>query len=123
AAAKRMIPSPFHAPPRPAASARTLIKPVSTSIRISLPEAKKPTERLSGDQKGKEALSVPSNGFATPDSRERSQRSGGLEPATKMTFNASGEIAMNTGSALEGVATSTRNSPVLGCSAQIVAAT
>ena len=54
--AKRIVPSRFQAPPRPnGARASGLIEPPSMSIRFSSLFAKKPIERLSGDQKGRTA--------------------------------------------------------------------
>ena len=48
-----MTPSAFHVPPRPVmAGARVCGAPPPRSSRFSAPPAKKPMERLSGDQKG-----------------------------------------------------------------------
>ena len=61
------MPSWFHAPPSPSgASARTATAPPSISIRLSLPAAKNPTDRLSADQNGPCATSVPGRGSASP---------------------------------------------------------
>ncbi len=42
------------------------------SIRFSLPSAKNPTDKLSGDQKGYLAPSVPASGCAETESSGRS---------------------------------------------------
>src|SRR5215470_16155408 len=102
---KIIVPSRFHAPPRPdGASARICTAPRSTSIRFSFPSAKKPTDWLSGDQKGNEALSVPAK--ARPET-ESSGRTHNLdcpsEVATHTIFCPSGEIAIDAGSAVGGV--------------------
>jgi len=50
--ANNIVPSGPHVPPRPLASASVCGDPPPMSIRFSLPPAKNPTERLSGDQNG-----------------------------------------------------------------------
>ena len=51
--AKTMTPFAVQAPPRPdGASQTTEVRPLATSVRFSRLSAKKPTWRLSGDQKG-----------------------------------------------------------------------
>src|SRR4030095_12493241 len=63
--AKRITPSLFQAPPRPFnASARTCGALPSRSIRFNFAFAKKATARLSGDQNGLDAPSVPSRASA-----------------------------------------------------------
>ena len=58
--AKTITLSRFHVPPRPnSASHTTIAGPPSMRILLSLPSAKKPIERLSGDQNGNVASSVP----------------------------------------------------------------
>src|SRR4029077_16146330 len=71
-----MIPSRFQAPPRPVgASERVNGGPPEASIFLSLPPAKNPMNRLSGDQKGKPAPSVPARGCACNESRGRTHKS------------------------------------------------
>jgi hypothetical protein len=56
----RMTPSAFQVPPRPWATSQIAVgNPPSTSTRLSFPAAKNPIDRLSGDQKGYVASSVP----------------------------------------------------------------
>src|SRR5580693_5634636 len=65
---KRIVPSAPQVPPRPIAiSQRARGGPPDTSNRFSLPLAKNPTERLSADQNGNVAPSVPSSGFAAAE--------------------------------------------------------
>src|ERR1700719_2243027 len=90
-----MTPSGLHAPPRPEiASAIVSAGPPVTSIRLSLRSAKNATERLSGDQKGNIAFSVPASGCATGDSSGRTH-SWDLPPnrAPNTIRRPSGEIA------------------------------
>ena len=55
-----MVPSRFHVPPaKPDASPRSFGAPPAASTRFKRPPATKPMVRLSGDQKGSEASSVP----------------------------------------------------------------
>src|SRR5215471_2259979 len=103
-----MTPSLFHVPPRPGASANVVTNPLLTSIRLSFPPAKKPMERLSRDQNGSAAFSVPTSGRVSADSIERSRKPAGLESATKTIFSPSGEIANDVRFPLFGVAISTR---------------
>src|SRR5436309_11949403 len=73
--AKMIVPSSLQDPPRPMeASQRVCAGPPCASIFLSLASEKKPRERLSGDQKGKEAPSVPSNGRAERESSGRTHR-------------------------------------------------
>src|SRR5581483_2107291 len=60
-AEKIIAPSLFQVPPAPppGAGAKTCGSAAPISMRLSWPAAKKPMERLSGDQKGKVAPSVP----------------------------------------------------------------
>src|SRR5580658_37627 len=56
----RISPLGPQAPPRPSGTSQTIcVEPPSRSTVLSLPSAKNPRERLSGDQKGKVAASVP----------------------------------------------------------------
>src|SRR5271154_3699754 len=65
---KRIVPSAPQVPPRPiATSQRARGGLPDTSIRLSLPLAKNPNERLSADQNGNVAPSVPSSGFAAAE--------------------------------------------------------
>src|SRR5262249_42003036 len=73
AGAKRMmLPSP-HDPPALPESASDRTPPPARSSRFNFRSAKKPSDRLSGDQKGRVACSVPAKGSALSESRERSQ--------------------------------------------------
>jgi hypothetical protein len=57
---KTMMPSaPQEAPRGTRASQMSIGEPPSASMRLSWPWAKKPRDRLSGDQKGQDAPSVP----------------------------------------------------------------
>src|SRR5215831_5210256 len=108
--AKRIAPSEFQAPPRPAgALASSCTKPLSMSSRFRLPFAKKPIERLSGDQNGNDAPSVFSRGRTDPESSDRSHnRDRPSEVARNTIFCPSGEIATDKGSDVDGVVISTR---------------
>src|SRR5438128_978854 len=99
-AEKMIVPSGPHEPPRPAAAfVNVSTEPVTVSIRLSLPCAKKPTDRLFGDQKGYVAPSVPAIERAEAESSERNHNGDSAsEPATKTIFRPSGEIAIETGS-------------------------
>ena len=58
-----ITPSRLHVPlPASSALASACVDPSAMSIRFSLPSAKNPMDRLSGDQKGFIAPSVPGNG-------------------------------------------------------------
>ncbi len=107
-----MISSPFQVPPRPAgASARCRGNPPSMSVRFRAPSAKKPTERLFGDQKGNKAPSVPASERSSPVSSKRSRSCDRpSEIATNTIFSPSGEIASDVGAVVDGVITSRRNS-------------
>src|SRR5580698_2008002 len=62
----RITPPGPQAPPRPRGASLTIwVEPPSRSTVLSLPSAKNPRERLSGDQKGKVALSVPGSSRAS----------------------------------------------------------
>jgi hypothetical protein len=97
-----MIPSRFQAPPTPeplelSASHSTSAAPPAIFTRFSLPEAKKATERLSGDQNGKFPFSVPGNGRALNESSGRSHNKGAAAPsdcAPNTTYRPSGEAAV-----------------------------
>src|SRR5262245_25505077 len=78
-------------------------------MRYILPEAKKPMERLSGDQKGKSAFSVPARGCASVLSSGRSHNWRLPSPdATKAMRRPFGESAKASGAGVEGVLISTR---------------
>src|SRR6267142_189124 len=74
--AKMIVPSWFQLPPR-AMEVSQMVSggPPCASIFLSLESAKKPMERLSGDQKGKESPAVPSRGRADRESSGRTHRS------------------------------------------------
>src|SRR5688572_16171772 len=61
---KRMTPSRFHAPPppKPTPSHNSCGGPPVAGTTFSLPSAKNPIDRLSGDQNGVRAPAVPGNG-------------------------------------------------------------
>src|SRR6266567_5845373 len=62
----RIVPSGLQVPPLPkGASHITSAEPPLRSIVFNLPPAKKPRDRLSGDQKGKVAPSVSASGCAS----------------------------------------------------------
>ena len=70
--AKRMTPRAFHVPAPPYGAGQTTVgEPPDTSMVLSWPSAKKPTNRLSGDQKGSDAPSVPESGCAESASCSR----------------------------------------------------
>src|SRR5688500_20381933 len=93
----RMTPSRFHVPPV-ATEARQSVtgEPPSSPTFFNLPLAKNPTKRLSGDQKGSDAPSVPSTGFASSPARERSHSWTWLPvAAVKASHLPSGDNAMS----------------------------
>src|SRR6202023_755269 len=70
-----MMPSRFQVPPRPFRAMHTVwAGPPEASILLSVPAAKKPRYRLSGDQNGNEASSVPASGSARMLLRWRTHR-------------------------------------------------
>ena len=67
-----MVPEGLHVPPLPStASASTTGAPPSSATFISLPRAKNPSERPSGDQKGCLAPSEPTMTVASAAARAR----------------------------------------------------
>src|SRR3990172_4658934 len=94
--ANRIIPYELQVPPRPAgASHTTRIDPDCISITFSFRSAKKPTNRLSGDQKGKGySPSVPARGLAVDSFSSLFQS---LPPCSKTRVCPSGERAIRTG--------------------------
>src|SRR5215471_21260810 len=92
----KITPSRFQVPPRGngvSQSAKT--GPPNASIFFSLPPAKNPMRRLSGDQKGRPAPSVPASGFACNESIGRTHKRdlpSGVE-ATYARRRPSGDIA------------------------------
>src|SRR5262245_37173755 len=79
------------------------------SIRFSLLSAKNPIERLSGDQNGCWAPSVPVNARTVPESSARTHmRDRALSVATNASVRPSGEIAIDVGTVDGGVVTSSR---------------
>src|SRR5512143_4258014 len=98
AGAKRIVPSRFQDPPSPLSASQTVrIAPPAASTRFSFPSAKKPIERLSGDQKGKKALSAPATGCAAAESSSRSHKDGDMPtfPAVKARRLPSGDSAIS----------------------------
>ena len=94
----RITSSRLHVPPFGfGAIASACADPPSTSIRFSAPSAKNPTDRLSGDQNGSRAFSVPGNGRADVASSARSHNwDPPSDAATKASLRPSGEIASDT---------------------------
>src|SRR5436309_3793437 len=95
--AKTITPSRFHVPPRPFGALQSVCGgPPAASIFLSLPFAKNPMKPLSGDQKGKDAHSVPASGCAEDAPSGRSQRDcTPLAPmATTASRSPSGDTAM-----------------------------
>src|SRR5579863_554194 len=101
AGVNRIVPSDPQAPPRGwGASARVCTAPPLASMILSFPWAKNPRLRLSGDQNGELASSVPANGCAAVESRGRTH-SWGANPAmvaTNASLVPSGEMAVLIGS-------------------------
>src|SRR5688572_21415990 len=93
---KIIVPAAFQDPPRgPPASAMFRGGPPNISMRFSLPPAKKAMERLSGDQNGYNAPSVPGSSREISDSIGRSQSLLPLlELATKAMIWPLGEMAL-----------------------------
>src|SRR5262249_7745376 len=114
--AKRITPSRLHEPPAGLlVPASISTEPPSISIRLRLLPAKNPMERLSGDQNGQEASSVPASGRAEIASSERSNNCDRPSViATKTIFFPSGEIASDAGFAAGGVLISVRVSGASG---------
>src|SRR5512132_2932061 len=71
-----ITPLAFQEPPQPSprASHTVCTGPPAAAILLILPPAKNPMERLSADQKGELASSVPASGCAVTDSRARTHR-------------------------------------------------
>src|SRR5437870_10097843 len=91
-----ITPSRFHVPPREKVTLHKVCAgPPVTSIFFSLPPAKNPMKRLSGDQKGRVASSVPESGCALIESSGRIHKRVFPEAsvATKARRSPSGEIA------------------------------
>src|SRR5260370_7641135 len=89
-------PSRFQVAPRgTAALHKVCAGPPVTSIFFSLPPAKNPMKRLSGDQKGRVASSVPESGCALIESSGRIHKRvfPDASVATKARQTPSGEIA------------------------------
>src|SRR2546423_8232316 len=85
------------------------------SVRFSLPPAKKPIDRLAGDQNGYLAPSVPINGRASAESSDLSHSRGCPSPeATNASCLPSGESAKDIGSSVAGVTMSVRISGASG---------
>ena len=74
---KRMVPSgPHAAVDSPSAGVIACGVPPRASTRFIWPSAKNPIERLSGDQNGQRARSVPGSGRASAESSVRTQSVG-----------------------------------------------
>src|SRR4029077_8387723 len=93
---KMIVPSPFQLPPAGlGASASVWTELPSADTRFSLPSAKKPSERASGDQNGRDAPAVRGTGRGETDPSSRIQtlvRSSGAR-ATNASWRPSGERA------------------------------
>ena len=107
---KRIVPSAFHVPPCPrGTSARVRSVPPSTSTRCSFSHGEEPNERLSGDQNGNCAPSVPTSDRVATESIDRSHsRVRPSNGATNTSVRPSGEIPNESGAGVAGVATSNR---------------
>src|SRR5687768_4924654 len=92
----RITPSRFQLPPLPSdASASVCGGPPEASIFFNFRSAKNPTNRLSGDQKGFEAPSVPASGRAeAPESGWTHSKLVPEEVATNATRRPSGDNAI-----------------------------
>src|SRR5437016_4609872 len=90
-----IIPSRFQEPPNTAALLHTICgAPPDNSIFLSFPSAEKQRERLSGDQKGQDAPSVPGSGEASSESSGRTHsRRFPSELATNARRRPSGDTA------------------------------
>ena len=98
-----------HVPPRAmGARANTCGGAPKTPIRFRLPSAKKPIDRLSGDQNGSVAFSVPAKARGEMESSERSHNIDRLfSMPEKTTFCPSGDIANDVGLEVGGALMST----------------
>ena len=96
-------------------SASVFTDPLSMSIRFSLLSAKNAIDRLSGDQNGKIACSVPARAWArvVPSGRTHNCVPPSEAPG-KATFHPSGEIAIDIGTVVCGVVISRRISRTKG---------
>src|SRR5437016_13509174 len=104
-----MMPSGLHVPPRAVEEVSVCGDPPARSRRFSLDPSKKPIDRLSGDQNGKLAPSVPASGCAVDLSSGLSHSREALSPeATKTICRPSGERAKEIGSDVAGVTMSVR---------------
>src|SRR5207244_1429686 len=85
AVAKRIVPSLFHVPPRAGPSALHSVcgGPPDTSSFLSFPCEKNARKRLSGDQKGDVAFSVPASDWTASESSGRTHRN--VLPSTVAT--------------------------------------
>ena len=119
--ANRIVSSRFHVPPiGDGALATSCTDPLSMAVRFSLPSAKNPIDRLSGDQKGSVPKSVPARGRPAVESSRRNHNCGRpSDVAAKTTFCPSGEIASESGSVVGGVEISSRTSPSGGAGLKI----
>src|SRR5258708_24762124 len=118
-AANRITPfrAPLHVPcaVRFATPARTCGGAPPRSIRFNFWSAKKPSDSLSGDQKGFNAPSVPGSGCAEVELRGRThKREGPSAEATKAMSRPSGESEKDAGELLTGVKMSSRVSVAPG---------
>src|SRR5262245_64351145 len=85
--------------------------PLSKAMVFSWPSAKKPTDRLSGDQNGKDALSVPGSARGATASKLRSHSCDfPFEVAANTIGRPSGDTASEVASVVGGVEISKRSS-------------
>src|SRR5262249_35235619 len=91
---KRIVPSRLHVPPRAPSTGQSVCgRPPATSTFFNLPAEKNAKRRLSGDQKGDAASSVPATDWAVSESKARTHRN--VLPstvATKARRRPSGEM-------------------------------
>ena len=91
----RIRPSARHAPPRNNGALASVRTPPSRSTRFSQPSAPNPIERLSGDQNGNTAFSVPASGWTEISCRGSAATAAAARRCSRRirAFRPSGEIA------------------------------
>src|SRR5687768_9706524 len=93
----RMTPSALHVPPLAGASHKSIGAPPAKSSRFSFPSAKNAMDRLSGDQKGSAAPSVPGSAVAVKEFKGRNHSSDLISSGSAARYTSkrpSGEIAL-----------------------------
>src|ERR1700722_21031630 len=112
---KTITSSGLQAPPRPTTtSATSRAGPPATSTVFSLDGVKKPIDRLSGDQNGLDANSVPARGFASSESNARTQTINfPFKKTVKASLRPSGDTAKDSKEAFSGGKMERRSTAVL----------